>query len=309
MIKTNSLEIFKQNVYNPTDIGLVSSNAYLSIVVSNNCQRSCIYCINSETDHKLELPIDLAIENIKKLVAKYSIKEAILLGGEPTLHTNLFSLLKRLRTESGLEIIRLTTNGIKLKDNVEFIKNLVNPDYGIQGLNISYHNQDFMSLSNLKFIVDIVKNINPNIKIRINTNVWKGNHDSLDTLIPFLKTLWFVDEIRISNIIPKDSFSVNPQNNDFIGLSIDEYNNLFQQLCNYYSRGLTLIENEKTLGFVRYVLIPTRVPIIINWNTYSDVSKQVCENDIHTRKINTFKCLVNGKISLSWNETNIIDLL
>ena len=34
--------------------------------------------------------------------------------------------------------------------------------------------------------------------------------------------------------------------------------------------------------------------------------EQVCENDIKNRKINTFKCLVDGSISLSWNKNNVI---
>ena len=67
-----------------------------------------------------------------------------------------------------------------------------------------------------------------------------------------------------------------------------------------------IIENKDTLGFVRYLLIPTKCPIIINWNLESKVAEQVCENDIVNRKINTFKCLVNGDISLSWNTNNII---
>lgn len=33
----------------------------------------------------------------------------------------------------------------------------------------------------------------------------------------------------------------------------------------------------------------------------SRVSEQICENDIKNRKIHTFKCLVTGDISLSWN--------
>lgn len=306
MIKTTSLEIFKQNVYFPTDIGMVSNNAYLSIVVTNKCQKKCVYCINSETDHRLNLPIETAVDNIKKLVDKYAVKEAILLGGEPTLHPRLFRLLASLRTQTGLEMIRLTTNGIMLLKSYEFILALVDPKHGIQGLNISFHNDDFITLTDLEKIVLVVKSINPNIKIRINTNIWRNNHDSLDTLLPFLDSLSFVDEIRISNLIPKDSFSVNSFNNGFIGLSIQEYDSFFRQICHFFSQQLTLIENEKTLGFVRYVLIPTRVPIIINWNTYSDVSKQVCENDIKNREINTFKCLVNGKISLSWNESHVI---
>lgn len=309
MIKTNSLEIFKQNVYLPHEIGMVSNNAYLSIVTTNKCQKRCTYCINSETDMRSELPIDLSIKNIKELVNKYGIKEAILLGGEPTLHSKIFDLIKKLRIESGLKFVRLTTNGIKLKNNYNFIKNLVDKDNGVQGLNISYHNEEFMTLSELKWVYYTIKEINPNIKVRVNTNIWRGNNDSLNDIISFFGTISFVDEVRISNIIPKDDFSVNSINSkEFIGLSVDEYNSLFNEICDYYSQRLTLIENEKTLGFVRYVLIPDKTPIIINWNTYSTVSDQICENNIETRHINTFKCLVNGRISLSWNENNIITL-
>lgn len=307
MIQTNSLEIFKQNSYSSYDIGLVSNNAYLSIVVTNNCQRACVYCINSETDPRLELPIDKAVDNIKLLVSKYKIKEAILLGGEPTLHSSLFELLKKLRTDSGLEFIRLTTNGIKLKNNPGFIEQLVDKNYGIQGLNISFHNEDFISYTELYNTCKYIKLFNPNIKIRLNANIWKGNLDNIVALKSFTDRINFVDEFRLSNLIPKDSFSVNPKNNNkFIGLSVEEYNKLFEDICDYYSETFTLIENPKTLGFVRYVLIPCKIPIIINWNTTSSVSEQICENDIKSRQINTFKCLVNGNISLSWNDKNII---
>lgn len=307
MINSSSLEVFKTNFYTPHEIGNVSNNAYLSIVTTNACQRKCQYCINSETDSGLELPIDAATKNIKALVDKYAVKEAILLGGEPTLHSNLFELLKQLRVNTGLSMIRLTTNGIALKDS-GFVYRLVNKDYGIQGINISYHNEDFVTLSELEGIVRSIKNMNPDIKVRINTNIWTGNNDNLPELLVFLDRLSFVDEIRISNLIPKDSFSVNAANSTFMGLSIDDYNNLFQQLCAHYSNNVTLIENEKTLGFVRYVLIPKKVPLIINWNTQSTVSEQVCENDYSKRQINTFKCLVDGRISLSWNENNVITL-
>ena len=57
-ININSLEIFKQNTYISTDLGMVSNNAYLSIVATNKCQMKCPYCINSETDHTLDFPIE-----------------------------------------------------------------------------------------------------------------------------------------------------------------------------------------------------------------------------------------------------------
>jgi hypothetical protein len=53
-------------------------------------------------------------------------------------------------------------------------------------------------------------------------------------------------------------------------------------------------------------MIPLRSVVIINRNIDSKVSEQVCENE--DKQINTFKCLVSGEISLSWNEDNIIYL-
>lgn len=309
LIKSNSLEIFKQNTYNPTDIGLVSSNAYLSIVTTNNCQMKCPYCINSETDHSLNLDVDKAIINITSLVKKYGVSEAIMLGGEPLLHPNLFDLIKRLRIESGLKILRLTTNGIRLKNNPEFIKKLIDKNYGIQGINISFHNEDFMSYSELQQVVELIKLYNSDIKVRININIWRGNLDSLQDLLEHLSKIDFADEFRVSNIIPKDSFSVNPINEgESLVLPVEQYFSIFNSLIDHYIPHYAIFENEQTLGFVRYLLIAKPSPIIINWNIGSTVSKQVCENNIETREVNTFKCLVSGDISLSWNENNVINI-
>ena len=152
------------------------------------------------------------------------------------------------------------------------------------------------------------------VKVRVNTNIWEGNHDCHISLLDFLNRLtdgMYCDEVRVSNIIPKDSFSVNPVNrkdNDLI-LSDDEYIEIFNDVIDHYKyKGYAIFENPKTLGFVRYLLIPTERPIIINWNIGSTVSEQVCENDIENRQVNTFKCLVNGEISLSWNTNNVLKL-
>lgn len=311
MIQTQSLEIFKQNHYISYDIGYVSNNAYLSIIATNDCQMNCAYCINSETDHTLHLPIEKAIRNIKELVSKYKVKEAIILGGEPLLHPEILTLIRRLRIESGLEKIRLTTNGIKIKNDFVFLEKLVDERYGIHGLNISFHNEEFMTFKELENIYKKVKGYNPNVKIRINTNIWRGNLDNLWFLRNFLQRLQLsyncCDEIRVSNIIPKDDFSVNPINHSAnLVLSNEEYIKLFELIINQYKDVYCIFENKETLGFVRYVLIPTPKPIIINWNIGSTVSDQICENDISTRKINTFKCLVSGDISLSWNKNNIL---
>ena len=232
---------------------------------------------------------------------KYHIKEAVILGGEPLLHSDIITLCQKVK-ECGIEKLFLTTNGILL-DNVDIISAL---SRYLNGINISFHNEDFISFSKLKEIYEFSHGYG--VKVRINTNIWRGNHDTLQSLLDFLNLISTVcDEIRVSNLIPKDSFSVNDINNDTsLILSNEEYEDLFTKYLEFEGMNKAIFVNPKALGFVRYYLIPSKVPVILNWNIGSTVSEQVCENDTKRKEINTFKCLVNGEISLSWNTNNIL---
>lgn len=302
-IDNTDLEVLRECRYDKYDIGLVSDRAYLSIVVTNKCNKNCFYCINSETDQNLELDIDKALKNIKEIVQKYKIREAVLLGGEPTLHPQLFEFIEGLK-DTGLERFGITTNGVKLL-NQEFCEKLANS--GVSWINISTNNEPY-------YIYRCIKETNPDIKVRLNTNIYKNNYDTLISLISLISKRQgeCCDEMRISNLIFKDGFSVNSKNNEESAkhiLSDKEYEFLFDSLVDYYmNSGYSIIENPKALGFVKYYLIPLKHPVILNCNINSKVSNQVCENDITTRKIHTFKCLVSGDISLSWNVNNIIKI-
>ena len=66
--------------------------------------------------------------------------------------------------------------------------------------------------------------------VRVNTNVWRSNHDTVKSLVCWLKKFQNCsDSIRVSNIIVKDGFSVNPENNEEtykMKISDEEYNKL-----------------------------------------------------------------------------------
>lgn len=311
IIENNSLEVLRTCNYVQNDKlnVLVSDNLYLSIVATNLCQCDCPYCINSLTDRTLQTPLEKAKKNISKAIKELGVKEAVILGGEPTLYKDLFPLINFLK-ESSLRRVGLTTNGIKLKDR-DFLINLIHT--GIDFINISYHNEDFITFDDLYDIYNFFKSEKYSWqKIRINTNIWKGNHDNLEELDYFINQISLCcDEIRVSNIIHKDSFSVNSNNRedaDNMYMTNEEYKKLFTEFIELKEKDYAIIYNPNALGFVQYYLIPSKVPVIVNWNIDSKVSEQICENNLQEKKIHTVKCLVTGDISLSWNTDNIIKL-
>lgn len=310
-IELNKLEALRQckYAYNERLQAYVSDNLYMSVVATNACQCKCPYCINSLTDRTLSLPIDKAKENIKRAVEEFGVQEAVILGGEPTLYPHLLELIAALK-EAGLRYFGLTTNGIKLKDH-DFLEALVKSD--IDFLNVSIHNNgEFLTKAEMRSVyIDFVDMRCHGQKLRINTNVWRGNHDNPTDLLNWIEKMSYCcDEMRVSNIIRKDGFSVNAdavKEAEDMYMRDEEYDRLFDEvmLC-YQKAGYSIIHNPAALGFVNYYLIPTRTPIIINWNIDSRVSDQVCENDVGNRHINTIKLLVNGDLSLSWNTSNRI---
>ena len=302
----SDLEVLKTPEY-VTNIYLnrkINKNVYLSIVTTNDCQLSCPYCINGFTDKSLNMPFYKGIYNIKQAKELFNIEECVLLGGEPLLYDKIFELIVQLNTMKFNKIC-LTTNGLELGNRTDIF------DAGLTHINISIHyDNNKFGITELAEFYDRIKTLYPKLQVRVNTNVYRNNHDTLSSLSAWISKLQgHCDTIRVSNIIKHDSFSVNSINNeltDTMMLSDDEYNTLFNSYIDSFSGKLTCITNFDTLGFVRYTLIPLQSAVIINHNTDTNVEDQICENA--DSKINTLKCLVTGDISLSWNTNDIINL-
>lgn len=108
----------------------------MSIVATNKCNKNCPYCINSETDGISELPLEKAIQNIKKAHDILEIRECVILGGEPTCYKNLIDLIKELN-QIGFNKIVMTSNGVLL--DTKMINSLI--ESGLTHLNVSVHTE------------------------------------------------------------------------------------------------------------------------------------------------------------------------
>ena len=106
---------------------------YLRISLTDNCDLRCFYCMPEEdyqfTPNQQLMQAD-EIEAIAKAYVQEGVKKIRLTGGEPLVRKDFADILRRLG-KLNVEIT-MTTNGTRLHEFVEVIKNS-----GIKSLNIS----------------------------------------------------------------------------------------------------------------------------------------------------------------------------
>lgn len=315
MIEIEEFEVFKQFKYekfvNEGRLFNLSSEPYLDIVLTDYCNSDCGFCIGNLSKNKSVGNKEVYKEKIKWAVDNMNVKEVLLLGGEPTTSTMLFDIIE-FCTKLNLNKICITTNGYKLKDE-QFRKRLLSS--GITNINISLMNTNkefqlkynkgkgFLGYEDLYNIKNISKK--NNVKVRINSNIWKGNLDTLRSVRDHYTILELLcDSIKFSPLLKVDSFSVTQETNDWVNSNIlldEEYDKLFNSIINHYelTNRVSSINNQYTFGFVRNTLIPLiKTPIILNWNQHGQMMNKV----VTEKKINNIKLLTNNELSLSWNK-------
>jgi len=89
-------------------------HSYLRISVTDRCNFRCVYCMPEEGLTWVPRTELLQFEEIARLVtimAQLGIQKVRLTGGEPTLRSDIISLIASLKAIDGIEEIAMTTNG------------------------------------------------------------------------------------------------------------------------------------------------------------------------------------------------------
>ncbi len=81
---------------------------YCQIFITLRCNKKCDFCFNRNIDKKNDISTT-AFEIISKKIRNKGIHEIDILGGEPTLHGELFSIIKK--SKEYFDTIYLSTNG------------------------------------------------------------------------------------------------------------------------------------------------------------------------------------------------------
>jgi molybdenum cofactor biosynthesis enzyme MoaA len=310
----SDFEIFKQNSYqkfiNDGREFLINREPYLDIVLTDYCHANCKFCIGSLVHKKEKIDFGVLKEKVKFAVDNMGVKDVLLLGGEPTVSSILLEVIAFLKTLP-LQKIIMTTNGLLFAMNHNFRDKILSS--GLTNVNISFMNENIekqhsivrgpFTLS-LKRIQEIYKCAQKNnVKVRINNNIFKYNHDTLSQISDFYDSIEYMcDSVKFSPLLRTDLFSVVPEKTEWVKENIltdEEYDELFESIEKCFSTlyCTSVITNEEQFGFVKNSMIPLTTPIILNWNQHGQMMKKVVEE----RKINNIKLLSIGELSLSWN--------
>ncbi|MBM6691268.1 GTP 3',8-cyclase MoaA [Fusobacterium mortiferum] len=108
---------------------------YLRLSITDRCNLRCKYCMGNKDIvflPKDELLSSNEIERLVKIFSELGIKKLRITGGEPLVRRNFREIVENINNISGIEEINITTNGIRLEEELEFLSNKK-----IQSLNIS----------------------------------------------------------------------------------------------------------------------------------------------------------------------------
>ncbi len=108
---------------------------YIRISITDRCNLRCIYCMPDKgirwISHEEILSYD-EIARLCKILSELGVKKVKITGGEPLVRKGAATLVKQLKTQCGIEIVTLTTNGMLLLDQIDELAAA-----GIDSINIS----------------------------------------------------------------------------------------------------------------------------------------------------------------------------
>lgn len=107
----------------------------LRLSITDRCDLRCLYCMPEEGVKWLPKMQMLRVQEYTRLVriaAGMGITQVRITGGEPLLHPQLEELVVALRAVEGVEDLAMTTNGVRLAERAQALR-----DAGLDRVNIS----------------------------------------------------------------------------------------------------------------------------------------------------------------------------
>jgi cyclic pyranopterin phosphate synthase len=212
----------------------------------------------------------LSYEQITRLakifVLSLGIEKIKITGGEPTIRSNVESLVKSLSSIEGIRSVSMTTNGLLIKDKIKILK-----DSGLESLNISldtFKPDRFKAMSGgidgLYKVMDAINTaLDENLTLKINTVIMKGwNDDEISQFAKFSRetgcTVKFIEFMPLDGtgiwaeeIVVSKREMIDRINKDFI-YHLSPINNDKSDPARLY----TFDDNIGVIGFIPSITEP-----------------------------------------------------
>lgn len=147
--------------------------------ITRRCNLLCPYCFIKADNKQKDLPLD-AIMNIIPYLGKMGLMEIRLTGGEPTLHKDFKTIVKAFRDNK--IYVSVATNGMWSREILDFF--CESPDLwliiSIDGNEETHNKYRYNTYQKIVRNLKILREKNPNIRIRFNTVLTKETIETLE---------------------------------------------------------------------------------------------------------------------------------
>ncbi|UZR95100.1 GTP 3',8-cyclase MoaA [Chondrinema litorale] len=154
---------------------------YMRLAVTDRCNLRCFYCMPEEGIKYLPKKELLTYEEMERLVrisSEMGVNKVRITGGEPFVRRGLIEFLERIRANTAIEKINITTNGVLTKQYIPQLKAL-----GITDINLSIDTLDrdrFFQITRrdeLPKVMDtLYEMLDEGFKVKINAVVMEGKN-------------------------------------------------------------------------------------------------------------------------------------
>lgn len=180
---------------------------YLRLSVTDLCNCRCVYCMGENGVPRLPHSAILSFEEIEEIVraaVSLGVTKVRLTGGEPLVRRGIDELVRRLRGIEGVEELAMTTNGTRLAEYAEALK-----EAGLDRLNVSLDTLDpekFRRITRIGELCDTLDGLDAARRagferIKLNTVLMGGvNDDEIAEIAALAKDGAF--DVRFIELMP-----------------------------------------------------------------------------------------------------------
>lgn len=201
---------------------------YMSIVTTHKCQLNCPFCADMHGKTEEEISIDNVVRALHFAKSK-NIKDILLVGGEPTLHTKIAEICRLVKSK-GFNCI-LTTN----YQNPNAVRKL---DGIVDSFNISYYGQSELP-NQQQFKSDLT------LSVLIFKDRFRGKED----LDQFIDTHQKEMHLKFSTLVPCNEWAKAHQKVEWLDeLPFEWTGLLFDEILGHIYRSCIIKRYDKVIN-------------------------------------------------------------